>query len=367
MFFDKLNISESKMLKPQTSKKISINKNLTISNSSKCLIVAEISANHGGSLKILKKTILKAKEIGADAVKIQTYEASTMTLNCKNRNFFIDDNSIWKGKYLFDLYKKAETPFKWHKEIFDFAKKNKVLLFSAPFDLTAVKLLQDLKCPLYKIASPEIQDLELIKKVSSTGKPIIISTGIANEKDISNALKICHKNKNSKIILLNCISSYPSRNNELNLNYINKLKKYSNLVGYSDHSMSDLPSIISVSLGAKVIEKHFVLNNKIKSPDVKFSYNPKEFKNLIMNIRIAEQMFGGENINKKYILRKKLKTITRSLFYIKDIKKGDKITKKHIRSIRPGTGLPLEHYEKVIGKKIKKDRFRGQPVQKKDF
>ena len=186
------------MSKSKFAKSISINNKNLISKKSKCFIVAEISANHGGNLNILKKTILKAKEIGADAVKIQSYEAQTMTLNYKSKHFLIDDQSIWRGKYLYDLYKNAETPFKWHKEIFSFAKKNKILIFSAPFDSSAVDLLEKLNCPIYKIASPEIQDLILINKVSKTKKPVIISTGIADEKDIKSALKICTKNKNYK-------------------------------------------------------------------------------------------------------------------------------------------------------------------------
>ena len=204
-------------------KKIKISNSLYISTNHKTFVVAEISANHIGRLEILKKTILKAKECGADAIKIQTYEADTITLNVKNKHFLIDDKSIWRGKYLYDLYKQAETPFKWHKEIFKFAKKNKIICFSAPFDETAVDLLEQLNCPIYKIASPEIEDIRLIRKVAKTKKPIIISTGIADEQNIKRAIKTCLKEKNNKIILLNCISSYPAKNFELNLNYINLL------------------------------------------------------------------------------------------------------------------------------------------------
>ncbi len=355
------------MSKHNLSTKIKISNNLTISNSNRCFIVAEISANHSGSLNILKKTMLQAKKIGADAVKIQTYQADTMTLNVKNKHFLIDDNSIWKGEQLYKLYKKAETPFEWHKEIFSFAKKNKILCFSAPFDISAVNLLEKLECPIYKIASPEIEDELLLERVAKTKKPIIISTGIASEKNIRNAIRICLQNKNKKIVLLNCISSYPAKNYELNLKHIQILKRYSPIVGYSDHSKSDLASIISVANGAKVIEKHFILNKKIKSPDISFSYDIKEFQNLIKKIRTTEIMMGKENVNKKKIIKGKLKTVTRSIFFSKNLKKGDKISYKNIKSVRPGTGLNLSYFKKIIGKKVKRNCKFGEPVKIKDI
>jgi len=348
-------------------KNIKILDSINISNNNKCFVVAEISANHSGNLNILKKTMLKAKEVGADAVKIQSYQADTMTMDVKNKHFLIDDKSIWKGERLFNLYKKAETPFKWHKEIFKFAKKNKILCFSAPFDLTAVDLLEKLNCPLYKIASPEIEDLRLIKKIAKTKKPIIISTGIADENNIKKAINICKKEKNYNLILLNCISSYPAKKSELNLLHINKLKKYTPIVGYSDHSNSDLACLISISLGAKVIEKHFMLNKYIKSPDKSFSYTPEKLKLLIKNIRDVETMLGKENINKKKILKNKLKTITRSIFYSKNIEKNEKISLKNIQSIRPGTGLNLSYFEKILGKKLKKKVKKGLPVKLQDI
>jgi len=355
------------MLKQKIKKKIKVSNTSEISNNSKCFVVAEISANHMGSLGLLKKTMLKAKEIGADAVKIQSYEADKITLNIKNKHFMINDNSIWKGVKLYDLYKKAETPFKWHKEIFSFAKKNKILCFSAPFDLSAVNLLKKLDCPIFKIASPEIEDELLIEAVAKTKKPVIISTGIASEKNIKKAIKICLKNYNNKIILLNCISSYPAKNEELNLSHINLLKKYCPIVGYSDHSMSDLPSIISVANGAKIIEKHFMLNNKIKSPDNKFSYDAKQFKKLIKKIRITEKMMGKIKINKRKIIKGKLKTVTRSIFYSQDIKKGSKINFENIKSVRPGSGLNLSFFKKIIGKRVVRECKFGEPVRLKDI
>ena len=349
------------------SEKIKLNGKEIISFKKKCFIVAEISANHGGDLNTMLKTIKKAKAVGADAVKIQSYQPETMTLNVKNKHFLINDKSIWKGKYLFDLYKEAFTPFKWHKKIFQAAKKEKILCFSAPFDISAVNLLESLGCPIYKIASPEIEDLKLIERVARTKKPIIISTGIASEKDISVAIKICKKNKNYNVILLNCISSYPASPEELNLKHINKLKKYSRIVGYSDHSNTDEACLTSVALGAKVVEKHFILNKKIKSHDKKFSYDASEFLNLVKNIRRVEKILGKEYVDKKKILKKKLKTITRSIFFSRDIKKGQTISEFHIKSVRPGTGYPLKYFDKIIGKKAKKNCFKGQPVKKGDF
>ena len=329
--------------------------------------MAEISANHAGSLDLLKKTILKAKKVGVDAVKIQTYEADKITLNVKNKHFLIDDKSIWKGKQLYNLYKSAETPFHWHKEIFKFAKKNKVICFSAPFDISAVELLKKCNCPIYKVASPEIEDLRLIEQIAKLKKPIIISTGIADEKNIKNALDICIKHKNYNVILLNCISSYPAKNSELNLKYLNVLKKFCPIVGYSDHSNSDLANIISVANGAKVIEKHFILNKKIKSPDNSFSHDPKSLKKLIKKIRDVEVMMGTENINKKKILKSKLKTVTRSIFYSNNIIKGDKISLENVKSVRPGTGLNLSYLNKILGKKVKKNCKFGYPVKLSDL
>ncbi len=347
--------------------KIKISQKIEISNNKKCFIVAEISANHGGNLNILKKTMLAANKAGADAVKIQTYQANTMTLNYNNVHFKINDKSIWKGQNLYELYKKAETPFRWHKEIFRFAKKNKILCFSAPFDISAVNLLEKCDCPIYKIASPEIEDLNLIRSVAKTKKPIIISTGIADTDNIKDAINVCRKAKNKNIILLNCISSYPAKNDELNLLHINKLKKFSKIVGYSDHSQSDLSCLLSIGMGAKVVEKHFILNKKINSPDKVFSYNPRQFNNLVKKIRLIEKMLGNENVNKKRILKNKLKTVTRSIFFCKNMIKGETINKNNIKSVRPGIGLKLKYFNKIIGKRVNKNISGGQPVKLKDI
>jgi len=350
----------------KTAEKIKIHQ-FIISKKSKAFIVAEISGNHAGRINNIFKSIDLIKKSGADAIKIQSYEPDTITIKSKNKYFYINDKSIWKGRYLYDLYKSAYTPFSWHKRIFHYAKKKNLICFSAPFDLGSVDLLEKCGCPAYKIASPEIQDLELIGYVASKKKPVILSTGIANEKDIKLAINECKKNNNNKIILLNCISSYPAKNNELNLKYINQLKKHCNLVGFSDHSVGSLASLGSIAMGAKVIEKHYILNNKIKSEDKSFSMNANNFTDFVKEIRKLEEMLGYEKVNKKNILKKKLKTITRSLFYIRDLKKGDKITRSAIKSIRPGDGLNPQKLKKIIGKKIKINVKKFTPIKSSQF
>ena len=347
-------------------KDIRIN-NFKISKNSECFIVAELSGNHNGKIQNVFKAIDLVKKSGANAIKIQSYEPNTITLNVKNKHFLIDDDSIWKGKYLHDLYTEAHTPFKWHKEIFAYAEKKKIICFSSPFDLTAVDLLEKLKCPCYKIASAEITDLKLIDYVSKKKKPIIISTGIADDKDIQLALKQCIKNNNYKIILLNCISSYPARDSEVNIQSIDYLKKYSPLVGFSDHTKDDLASIASVAKGAKIIEKHFMLNEKIISTDSKFSMSYNRFKDLVYKIRRLEKQMGILKPKKKKMLKNKIKTVSRSLFYVEDLKKGDLINQSNIKSVRPGVGLNPQKYFHIIGKKLKKNVKKFTPVKPHDL
>lgn len=341
--------------------------NFKLFNQSKVYIVAEISANHGGDIKNVFKSIDFLKRIGVNAVKIQSYEAETLTPNIRKKIFYINDNSIWRGRYLYDLYKSAQTPFSWHKKIFEYAKKKKITCFSSPFDKKAVDILEKLKCPAYKIASAEIQDLNLINYIAKQKKPIIISTGIADENDIKLAIKECLSCNNNKIILLNCISSYPADATELNLNHIEILKNYTNIIGYSDHYIGGEASLASIALGAKVIEKHFIYNDNINSPDKLFSMNCKQFEIFIKKIRKLEVMLGSEKIDKKNLLKKKLKTISRSLFYIKDLKKGEKITKYNIQSYRPGIGISPNQFRSLLGKTIKKNVKKYSPVQKKDL
>jgi len=338
-----------------------------LTKNSKTFIVAELSGNHEGKISKVFKAIDLIKKSGADAIKIQSYEPHTITINEKNKYFYINDNSIWKGKYLYELYQKSYTPFSWHKRIFQYAKRKKLICFSAPFDKSSVDLLESINCPFYKIASPEITDLNLIDYVSKKKKPIIISTGIAEDYDILLAIKQCLKNNNKKIILLNCISSYPTKDKEVNINNIKHLKKIVPIVGFSDHTQDELASIVAVSVGAKIIEKHFMISEKTVSPDKEFSLSYHKFKKMIENIRRVEVQNGKENPNKKEIIKNKLKTITRSLFYMEDLKKGSKINKKNIKSFRPGVGLSPQNYFSLIGKKIKRNVKKHTPVQKKDF
>lgn len=335
----------------------------------RCFIIAELSGNHNGKLSNLMKMIYQAKLAGADAVKIQAYEAEGITMDSDKPFFKLGSKSKWK-KYenLYRLYKKGQTPRHWYKKIFSYANKIKIILFASVFDLNTIDYFEKkLNCPIYKVASPEIEDLELIEKIAKTKKPLIVSTGIANDNDIIRVIEICKKSNNYNVILLNCISSYPAKKTELNLKYINVLKKYCPIVGYSDHSDSDLASIISVANGAKVIEKHFILNKRIKSPDSSFSYDPVQFKNLVNKIRDVEVMLGSEKINKKKILKDKLKTVSRSIFYSRNILKGDKINLSNIKSVRPGTGLNLKYFKKIIGKRVKNFCKFGQPVRLKDI
>ncbi len=348
------------------SNKIKIG-NFVVSNKNPCLIVAELSGNHGGKKKNVFKAIDLISKSGANAVKLQSYEPDTITLNSKKKYFYIDDNSIWRGKYLYDLYKSAYTPFSWHKDIFKYAKKKGLLIFSSPFDKSSVDMLEKLGCPCYKIASPEITDLELINYASKKKKPIIISTGIASIKDINLAIEQCKINNNNKIILLNCISSYPAKDAELNLKHIHELSKITPLVGFSDHSADDVASLSAVALGAKVIEKHFKINDTIDSPDRKFSLNSNYFFNFVKNIRRVESMLGKRNPNKKKILKGKLKTITRSLFFIKDVSKGSILKNEDLRSVRPGLGISPQKLKKILGKKLKKNAKKNTPITKKYF
>ena len=277
----------------------------TINDKSKTFIVAELSGNHEGKIENVFKSIDLVKKTGADAIKIQSYEPNTITINERNKFFFINDNSIWKGKYLYDLYKKSYTPFAWHKKIFEYSRKKNLICFSSPFDKSSVDLLESLNCPFYKIASPEITDLKLIDYVSKKKKPIIISTGIANEDDINLALKQCLKNKNKNIILLSCISSYPAKDSEINIRNITSLKKKTPIVGFSDHTSDSLAPIIAVSLNAKIVEKHFKISDKSTSPDKTFSLSYKNFKTMVDSIRRTEIQKGVENPNKKKIIRKR--------------------------------------------------------------
>jgi pseudaminic acid synthase len=325
--------------------------------------VAEVSANHNGSLPHAKKLIKIAKKYGADAVKLQTYTPDTLTINCNKPDFKIR-GGLWNGKTLWDLYEKAQTPFEWHKELFDYAKKLKIICFSAPFDESAVDLLESLNCPFYKIASFEMNHIPLIKRVAKTKKPIIISTGMANLKEIDLAYKTAKKKGAKEIILLYCVSNYPSKISDFNFNNIKILKeRYNCKVGFSDHSTDNKVVAAAIAAGAEVIEKHIALERQKKGFDLAFSLKGKEIKEYAKVIKNTSLMMG-----KKYFFRNKSENhslqFRRSIYAVSDIKKGERFTKKNIRVIRPGFGILPVYFEKIINKKSPFDIKMQTPIKK---
>jgi len=339
---------------------IKISKKIYFSYNKAPLIIAEISGNHGGSKRKFLKLIKSAFSNGADLVKIQTYEPKDITLNKKNYNFKIK-KGIWKNKYLWDLYKKAHTPFEWHYDAFKIAKKYKKILFSSPFSLRAVDLLEKLNVPLYKIASFELTDLKLVKYIASKKKPIIISTGMASIKEIEQAIKTINK-YHKKIIILHCVSGYPTNLEDTKLYRINLLKKkFKNyLVGISDHTRTIHSSIAAMSLGIVAIEKHFKLSNSDHTTDSKFSITPDnllEMKNTL--IKLKSSLY---NKNTKIISENNSKKLRRSIFSINKIMKGEKISVKNIDTFRPKIGIGAENYFKILGKRAKKNISKFEPI-----
>tara|TARA_B110000240_G_C13511029_1_gene459392 strand:+ start:4580 stop:5614 length:1035 start_codon:yes stop_codon:yes gene_type:complete len=328
----------------------------------KTFIIAELSGNHNGDLQLALESIRAAKRTGADAVKIQTYTADTLTINCKNDYFKINHGTAWDGEYLYDLYKRAFTPWEWHPKIFKIAKEEGIICFSSPFDNTAVDLLEKLGASIYKIASFEIQDIPLIEYTASKGKPMILSTGIAELQDIELAIETCRKAGNNDITILKCTSAYPAEPTDANLLTIPDIKsRFGVKVGLSDHTMGIEGPVVATALGATVIEKHFILNKSIGGPDAHFSLDEKEFTEMVKAVRVAEQMMGGvdyEMTEKK----KKSKQFSRSLFIVKDVRAGDKITKENTRSIRPGFGMHPKHLSKLLGEKFKSNYCKGNPL-----
>ena len=325
-------------------------------------IIAELSANHNGDIKVAIETIRAAKRAGADAIKLQTYTADTLTIDCKNDYFKINHGTAWDGEYLYDLYNRAYTPWDWHSELFRVANEEGIICFSSPFDNSAVDLLEELKTPIYKIASFEIQDIPLISYAASKMKPIILSTGIAEVSDIELAIETCRKVGNNDITILKCTSAYPADPSDANLLTIPDIKtRFGVKAGLSDHTMGIEGPVVAVVLGATVIEKHFILDKSIGGPDAHFSLDEKEFTEMVTALRKAEQMIGSvdyEMTDKK----KKSRQFSRSLFIVKDVKSGDKISNENVRSIRPGFGMHPRHLSEIIGKKLKQDFEKGTPM-----
>ena len=332
---------------------------LTFLEKSSVFIIAELSANHNGSLSTAIDTIRAAKRAGADAIKLQTYTADTLTLDVNNEDFIIKSETIWDGQKYYDLYEKAHTPWKWHKVLFEAAKKQGLVCFSSPFDPTAVDFLETLGNPIYKVASFEITDIPLIEYIASKGKPMIISTGIADLEDIKLALNACKKMGNEDVALLKCTSSYPAPMEEANLIMIKDLAdRFGVISGLSDHTLGTTAPVVAVTLGAKIIEKHFILDRSVGGPDSSFSINESEFTAMVKAIRETEKAIGkiDYTLTDKQV---KGRDFSRSLYITKDVKKGDLVLNENIRSIRPGFGLHPKFLSEVLGKKFKKNLIKG--------
>jgi len=329
-------------------------------------VIAELSANHNGSLETALETIRAAKRTGANAIKLQTYTADTLTIQSDKDDFIIKSGSIWDGKTFYDLYKSAYTPWEWHEELFKCAKEEGLICFSSPFDKSAVDLLENLNAPAYKIASFEITDIPLIEYVASKGKPVILSTGIATSEDIELALDACQRMGNHNVALLKCTSSYPAPIEEANMAMIPDFKDRFNIIpGLSDHTLGSTVPIVATTLGARIIEKHFILDRSIGGPDASFSMNEEEFTEMVTSVREAEKAIGQVDYEptEKQI---KGRAFSRSVYVVKDIKKGAIITEENVRSIRPGFGMPPKYLAKVLGKRISKTLLRGTPLSLDD-
>lgn len=329
---------------------------------SRTFIIAELSANHNHHLQTAIDSIKAAASIGVDAVKIQTYTADTLTLNCR-RDDFILKGGLWDGKSLYELYQEAYTPWEWHEELFKVAREEGVVMFSTPFDNTAVDLLESLGNPIYKIASFEIMDTELIRYAASKGKPMIMSTGVATEQEIEEAIASCREVGNNDITLLKCTSEYPAKIEDANLSMIPDMReRFGVNVGLSDHSMGSLVPTVAVALGATVVEKHFILDRAIGGPDAAFSMNKEEFHKLVKDIRAAESSLGSVDYSLTPAKEKARLSVGRSLYVVKDIKAGDKITKENVRCVRPGYSLHPRFWKDIEGHKINCEKCMGDRI-----
>jgi len=324
-------------------------------------IIAELSANHNGSIDKALETIEAAAKCGVDAIKLQTYSPDTMTIDCDLEDFQVK-GGLWDGYKLYDLYKWAQTPFDWHQQLFAKARELGLTIFSTPFDESAVDLLEALDAPAYKIASFEVIDLPLIKRVAQTGKPMIISTGMANLSEIEEAINTAKDNGCTELVVLHCISAYPAPASQSNLATINDIaKRFDVIPGLSDHTLGTVVSVASIALGACLIEKHFILDRNEKGPDSEFSLEPAEFTALVNDTKAVHQAIGVAGYERKPVEEASMK-FRRSLYFVKDLQQGEIITKHHLRRIRPGYGLAPKYYDDVIGCKALKSIKRGTAV-----
>lgn len=325
-------------------------------------IIAELSANHNGNIERAFETIKAARDQGAHAIKIQTYTADTMTIDCDGEEFMIR-GGLWDGFKLYDLYKWAETPFEWHKSIFDYAASIGITIFSTPFDESAVDLLESLNTPAYKIASFEATDLPLIRYVASKGKPMIMSTGMCSEAEIAEAVNAAREAGCKDLVLLHCISSYPAPMDQANLRQMpNLAARFNSLPGLSDHTLGTTASVAAVALGACVIEKHFTLSRLDKGPDSEFSIEPDELKRLCQDTLDAWSALGRVGFERQQA-EEASKRYRRSLYFVRDMKEGQVITEADIRRIRPGYGLPPKYFDQLLGRAVCEDVKRGTAVQ----
>ncbi len=327
------------------------------------MIVAEMSANHCGRLDLAKKLISGAKACGADAVKLQTYTADTMTLDCKAECFKVHGSGQWDGQYLYDLYKGAELPWEWHAELKSHADSVGIDLFSSPFDKTAVDFLEDIGVSRYKIASFEAVDIPLIRYAAAKGKPMVISTGICTPEEMQEAVDACHAEKNNDITLLKCTSAYPASPETMNLatigDMISRFGPQGVKVGLSDHTMTTEAAVVAVSLGAAMVERHFTLDRSLGGADAAFSATPDEFRSMVESVRLAERLLGKVD----YSINPVARDFARSLFVCEDMKKGDVVTERNLRSFRPNVGCAPKLLSSLLGKHADRDLLRGTPMK----
>lgn len=324
-------------------------------------IIAELSANHNGVLARALETIDAAARAGADAIKLQTYTADTMTIDCDRPEFLIK-GGLWDGYKLYDLYKWAETPFEWHQAMFEHARKRGITVFSTPFDETAVDLLESLNAPAYKVASFEVTDLPLIRYIARTGKPVIMSTGMASEMEIEEAVTTVREAGCKNLVLLHCISSYPAPMDQANLRQMAELaRRFGTIPGLSDHTLGTTASVAAVALGACVIEKHFTLSRADKGPDSEFSIEPAEFEQLCRDTRDVWSALGQVGYERQQA-EEGSKVFRRSVYFVRDVAAGNVVTAQDIRRIRPGMGLEPKYFDTLIGKQLRIDVVRGTPT-----
>ncbi len=326
-------------------------------------IIAELSANHGGKLEIAKDTVKAAAEAGADAIKLQTYTADTITLDCKSDAFRIRQGTLWDGQTLYGLYKEASMPWEWQPDLKQYAESLGLVCFSSPFDKQAVDFLESLQVPAYKVASFEITDVPLIEYIAARGKPVIISTGIATEEDIGEAMAACRRVGNDQIVLLKCTSAYPAPLEEANLRTIPDLSsRFGVVAGFSDHTLGTTAPVAAVALGAKVLEKHFILDRSVGGPDASFSLDPAQFRQMVDAVRDTEKVLGSVTYELTEKLQKS-REFSRSLFVAEDVGAGDTLTEANVRSVRPGFGMHPKHLKEVLGKRFAAAAQKGTPLR----